>query len=328
MNLGELTEEARDRALDEASAVTDAKAQVIAKILVDDLIMRTGGFWLYDEHTFSTTADTAEYAFPSRFMRPLALFNTTNNGEVIQSHWRAGRVDIDRSNSGVPDVYFPTYTRNVQAQPSSASTVTIVSDSTSDTSANNHYFRIRGLDSNDVEVSVTLDMDGTTPVPSTATFTELYTAEKVTSASIEDDSDNRYVSNGQYTLTSGATTLVQLGTDENRREFQWYRMLPTPDAADNYRLEFLRYPSKVSSKYDKLDIPLMMDNCALLFLDWYIKYALLDKRDDKAFNFYIEQCNTAKRFLQTSENKKIVHGEIDPTRGGGLPTVGYISRRA
>src|SRR3990167_6146919 len=125
LNLWELTQEARDRAIDKSSAVTDAKAQIIASLLVKDIIVRTGGWWLYDEYTFSATALTGSYAFPSRFMKPLMLVNTTNNKELSQEHWRIERNDIDRSQTGTPECYSFTYLRDVQNQPSSASIITV-----------------------------------------------------------------------------------------------------------------------------------------------------------------------------------------------------------
>lgn len=328
MNLGELTEEARDRAIDKGSAVTDAKAQIIARLLVKDLITRTGGWWLYDEHTFTTTASTGSYAFPSRFMKALILFNTTNNKEVPPAHFRVERADIDRSGSGTPECYSLTYLRDVQNQPSSASTVSVSSTSASDTAANKHYFRLRGVDSNRLEIRETLSMNGSSSVTSTNTYLEVWTCRKATSDSIATDTDDRYVSNGQYTVTSNSAgvTLVQLGADEPNREFQWFRLYDVPDAADSYRLHFLRKPSEVSHKYDKLDIHDFLENAALLWLEWYIKWFLLDKRDDKTWDFYIRECAEKSVFLKKQEGERFARN----TYQSGLyqPPAGYISRRA
>ena len=332
LNLWELTQEARDRAIDKSSAVTDAKAQIIASLLVKDIIVRTGGFWLYDEYTFTATASTGSYAFPSRFMKPLMLVNTTNNKELSQEHWRVERNDIDRSQEGTPECYSPTYLRDVQNQPSSASVVTVSSASASDTAANGHYLRLRGLDMNSIEVRETLSMNGASSVLSSTSFLELWTVEKVNSNTIANDEDNRYSSNGIITATSNAAavTLVKLGVDEARRSFQWFRLYPIPAAADSFRLHFLRRPAEVSHKYDKLDLPDFLENAALLWLEWYIKYYLLDQRDEKTFNLYLEQLNQATEFLKRNEDQRIRHGEIDPTGSRNLyqPPVGYISRRA
>ena len=332
LNLWELTQEARDRAIDKGSVVTDAKAQIIASLLVKDIIVRTGGFWLYDEYTFTTAASTGAYAFPSRFMKPLSLMNTSNNREVPQAHFRIERADIDRSQTGLPDCYSFTQLRDVQNQPSSASVVTVVSASASDTAANGHYLRLRGLDSNSIEVRETLSMNGASNVLSSTSFSELWTVEKVTSNTIANDDNNRYFSNGIYTVTSNSAvvTLVKLGVDEERRSFQWFRLFPTPDAADSYRLHFLRRPAEVSHKYDKLDLPDFLEGAALFYLEWYIKYYLLDQRDEKTFQLYLEQLNQATEFLKRNEDERIIHGEIDPTQGSRLyqPPVGYISRRA
>jgi len=56
----------------------------------------------------------------------------------------------------------------------------------------------------------------------------------------------------------------------------------------------------------------------------------LDKRDDDAFKFYIDQLGIVSEFLKNSEDEKIGHGEIDPTRRRNIyqPPYGYISRRA
>lgn len=332
LSLGELAEEARDRAIDKAEAVTDAKAQIIARLLVKDIIAKTGGWWLYDEHTFTTTASTASYAFPSRLMKPLILFNTTNNKEVEPTHWRVERGDIDRGDSGTPECYAMTYLRDVQNQPSSASTISVSSSSSSDTSANNHYLRLRGLDSNYIEIRETLSMNGTSTVTSSNTYLEVWTCRKATSESIADDTDNRYFTNGQYTVTSNsaAVTLVKLSVDEPNREFQWFRFYPIPDAADSYRLHFLRKPIEVSSNYDKLDLPDFLEAAAILYLEWYIKWFLLDDRDEKTWNLYVAECVEKSEFLKKIEGERFAHHGIDPTRGGRLyqPPAGYISRRA
>ena len=257
LNLWEFTQEARDRAIDKASVVTDAKAQIMARLLVKDVIVRTGGFWLYDEYTFTTTANTGSYAFPSRFMRPLVLFNTTNNKEIPQTHWRVERADIDRGSTGTPECYSFSYYRDVQNQPSSASVITVSSAHASDTAANGHYFRLRGWDSNSIEISETLSMNGTSSVASTGSISEVLTCQKVNYNTIANDENNRYSTNGIYTVTSNAAavTLVKLGVDEAQRRFQWFRLYDIPAAADSYRLHFLRKPAEISNKYDKLDIP-------------------------------------------------------------------------
>jgi len=331
LNLGELTEEARDRAIDKASSVTDAKAQIIARLLVKDLIIRTGGWWLYDEYTFTSVASTGSYAFPSRLMKPLLLLNTSQNNVIEQEHWRIEGDDIDRSQTGTPRAYSYTYLRGVQNQPTSASKVTIASSSASDTAANGHYVRLRGLDSNYVEVRETLSMNGTTDVISGNTYLEVWSLDKGTNVTIASNESTRYFSNGQYTATTNAAavTLAVIGAEESRREFQWFRFFPVCDSADDYRLHFLRKPSEVSTSYDRIDIPDFLETAALLYLEWYVKAYLLDQRDDKTFQFYVEQLAEAEHFLKDLPGQRIIHGEIDSTRGGLYqPPAGYISRRA
>lgn len=321
----DLKEWAKKKGVDVSSINTNEKLQLQAKLLVQDMVIRTGGFWLYDEYTFSSVASTGTYAFPSRYWKSLILFDTTNENEIDHIASTDEKYNIDRSNA-TPWGYSLCYRRQVQAQPSTASKVNIISTNTNDTSANGHTFVVRGLDSNSLEIGESLNMNGTTTVQSSNTYAEIWTASKGGTRI----TTGRYTSNGQYTLSAGATTLVILSIYEDSREHQWVRLHNTPDAVINYRLHFVRKPKNVTRDYDNLDIPESFENAALLGFEWYVKSYLLDRRDDKTLAMYVDELQRVSEFEAKHYDERIVHGAIDSMQDIGLytPPMGYISRRA
>lgn len=314
--LTDVKTETRDRLKDTAVSpiLNDTRFLRWAKEFYLDFIPRTGGGWLYDEYTFSSVASTAEYAFPSRFMRALKLFDTTNNKEVFCGDNQDEVADPDRSNTGTPSWYQRAYLLEVQAQPSSASVITASSSSASDVTS--YFVQIRGLDANSNEIEETITLNGATGVATTASFTKVYEVTK------------NGTSNGIVTVTSNtaAVTLVKLSKEETRRQFQWIRLVSVPDSVIAYRLHFLRKPRQVVDAYDSFEIPDYYSGAMLNFFEWkgaQIMYEV--SKQQSIFGKYIESINQAIDFVGRDLNYVTIHKEIEENIDSQF---GYISRRA
>lgn len=321
LTYGNLKTLTRSLAKDDASACTDEIMRYFAELLMEDLILRTGGWWLYDEHTFASVAAQGEYAFPSRFLLPLKLWDVDNECEVEKLGAGDEQDDPDRGDSGTPRCYKYSYTRQVQAQPSSASVITAASTSTDDTSS--YTMRVRGLDANDVEIAENITLNGTTSVATTTSFTEVWSITKNKS------------SNGIVTVTSnaGAVTLVRLASEELSRDHQWIRMLEAPSAIINYRLDFIRKASIVSDDKDRLEAPELFTRALALHLEYLVKHFFYDVSDEKVFAAYLEAVQLTNDRLGKTPSDRWIHrhvGAFASQRTGHYqpPIAGYISRRA
>lgn len=254
--------EVRGRCVDSDDLLTDAwfDRQVWDAYIF--LTVKTGGFWLNDTDTFTTTTSEAEYALSSETWVIKRLVDTSNRRvlrRIIEED--EAYSDPDRSLTNQPTAYFGTYLRTVQYQPSSASQITIVSSSASDDS--DYSVRLRGKLSSGIEVPETVTMDGTTPVVSTNSFVSF----KISKAQ---------VSNGYYTVTSnaGAVTNVVLAPEEIQRQYPWIRLASTPGGAYTIREDFLRRPMNVVADTDIFEVPELLEE------------ALVNRYEEKAQRYY------------------------------------------
>ena len=131
------------------------------------------------------------------------------------------------TDTGDPFNYYNLGKFGVQVQPTSDSTITIVSSSTSDTS--NFFVTITGFDTSDVFVREKLSVNGTSNVTSTVSFSRIERVVKTTSTG--------YTFSGNITVKdSNSTTLSVIPIWVDSPEYVWIEFYPTPDTSRRYIL--------------------------------------------------------------------------------------------
>jgi hypothetical protein len=146
----------------------------------------------------------------------------------------------------------------VAAFPSSASVVTAVSTSASDTGAA-YKVHIQGIKSDGDIAEESLTFNGTTPVIGTIPFVEILRVTKTQEF------------NGTLTLTSnsGGVTLLTLGATEFGKQYRQIQLVQTPSESQTLSYRFFRKPIRLEEDYDIPEIPspysqlLVWDACML-----------------------------------------------------------------
>jgi len=131
------------------------------------------------------------------------------------------------TDTGNPEFYYPFGDFGVQLQPSADGLISVVSDSALDTTTT--YITITGYDSNNIWISETLTMNGTTAVPSTKSFT---TIERVVKS--EDDGTS-WVGNVNVT-DAAANVLARIPSIVESPTYRWIEFYFKPGTALTYNI--------------------------------------------------------------------------------------------
>lgn len=148
-------------------------------------------------YTFNTVVGTQSYVLPDDFGKPFIVRDATNKNELAELDYQVliSNNISTISSSGIPTQYSIIEDR-IQDQPTSASILTLVSTSASDTIQS---VLIRGISSS-VEVYESVSINGTSSVTTTNSYTRIISISKSA------------VSVGKITATSnaGAVTVVAI----------------------------------------------------------------------------------------------------------------------
>lgn len=187
-----------------------------------------------EETSFTTVSGTFEYFLDDRVLVPTSFRDITNGNEIIiQTEEKFNREipDPDFTDLGEPTIIIPKGKVRIKAQPTSDSIITVVSDSTADDIASLKFVSIIGL-SNGVQTTIRLQLNGTTPVISIVTFTEIFAVSK-----------NETTGNITITTNSGAVEIdkIQPTKNENTR-WRVHLLEKVPDAALTIKFSYYRRP--------------------------------------------------------------------------------------
>lgn len=219
------------------------------------VITYSSGYWLKEETTFTTVASTASYALASTAWIVTQMIDTTNQRIVTRTDYEdEAHSYINRSNTGLPYAYYRIGNRGVSAQPTAASAIAIVSDSALDVTS--YTVRVRGLVSG-LEYTEVETLTGTTPVSTTATFTDIYEINK------------NLATNGTVTCTSNAAavTNVTLPLEAKYARFQWIRFKTVPAGTYTMRYIYIRRPANVLQDSDAFEVPEELEECIVMALE-------------------------------------------------------------
>lgn len=190
-----------------------------------------------DDYTFSTVAGTAKYVLPDDFRKPLSVRDTTNGNELAETSLQKLISDYPSSltSAGTVERYCLTI-EPVQAQPTSASVLAIVSSSSADST---QTITVRGV-SSAVEVYEEVALTGTSPVSTTNSYTRVISIGKSAETS------------GKITITSNsaAVTVAVISPETLTPRFNLIRLHYVPSTAVTIALPYYIKPLPMNSGYD------------------------------------------------------------------------------
>lgn len=207
------------------------------------LTARVWPFMLWpNEETLTTTAGTRKYALKPGIGKLLTLWDTTARTFVPlipRREWEG--MGVDRTEQVLPlgAIYGDWWP--VKAQPTSATTLSLVSTSASDTTVT---VQLTGLDSDGEYLTETVTMTGTTPVATSGSFAFLLGVTKI----------GTWV--GTLTLsTSGGTSLLVLKAAETSKQYPTLEFVETPEGTRSYTWTAQRMPTTLVNDNDIPDTP-------------------------------------------------------------------------
>ena len=178
-----------------------------------------------DEVTLTTVANTSQYGLPMSALRILNIDDGTNNRSLEEISSREyDSLYPGTATSGTPRRYYVLWRRGVQTNLSAARTVAVVSSSTAD-AGGDYTARLQGQDSNGVWQNEQLELNGTTTVTSSNTYTKLMTVSTAATTG------NTITGRVTVSQSTEGTVLARIPPSVPRAEHLWVEFYPIPDGA-------------------------------------------------------------------------------------------------
>jgi hypothetical protein len=177
-----------------------------------------------EDYSLAVTVGTQDYTLPDDFGKEIYAVDSTS-GEYLE-RTTIQKFAIDNPsliNQSGDTKYYTILTGSVRNQPAAASTLSIVSSSTADTSQTVY---IRGLNGT-TEVTESVTLNGTAAVVTTNSFTNI---SKITKQS----------SSGYVTITAGAVTVAVIGARAVDYIVKIFRLLQSPANASTVYIPYSR----------------------------------------------------------------------------------------
>lgn len=190
------------------------------------------------DYEFNTVSGTQDYVLPDDFYKPLSVRDSTNGVELAETDLQSliTAYPDDVSEEGTVGKYL-IMEQAVKAQPTTATAVSIVSSSGSDTT---QTVLVRGI-SGGVEMTEEETLTGATPAPTTALFTSILGISKSA------------VTVGKITCTAGVTLCV-LPPETLESRYKIMRLHYVPTTALTIVAPYIMKPSPM---YDDMDYPVL-----------------------------------------------------------------------
>lgn len=188
---------------------------------------------LFNTYTFTTTAALATYPMPNDFEEAWYIYDNTNKKVLWQRQEIGPQNDTTLVGSSE---YFTVGEISMKDQPTSASTLSIVSDSSSD---NTQTVFVRGI-KNGYENTETVTLSGTTPATTTGSYTKILQISKSATSS------------GVITVTSnsGAVTIAVIPAGQLQARYRIIRFFYIPTASVSMVVRYKRSPLPLVNDYD------------------------------------------------------------------------------
>lgn len=200
-------------------------------------IMRRANHIQTSRYDFTISATSEDTVLPDDFNDCVSLIDKTNKQKLTQidfQQWTSGDVSsIDTASTTSSYIIFDDV---VNTQPTSASTISFVSSSASDTT---QTFYVRGLVGG-VEDYETGTLNGTTPVPTTKSFSRIYAI----------GFDAVRVGIVTATSNSGAVTIGVIAREAVQTRYKKLRLVPISNITLNLEMIYTQKAMPMSQTYD------------------------------------------------------------------------------
>jgi len=192
---------------------------------------------LFFTQSITSTASVSAYPLNYDTDQILSVLDVTNDeklSQITEKQFQEEYGDVWDS-TGTPTNYFLRYL-SIKDQPSAATSPTVASNSSNDSS---QTVQIRGI-SGGSEVSETLTINGTTDVTAAFSYTEILGFSKSTTAS------------GTFTLYDNdeSTELARLVPEELTSRYKQIHLHYIPSGTIVYRVRGKRRPAPLNNDYD------------------------------------------------------------------------------
>ncbi len=204
------------------------------------LLSRPWPFMLWPrQESFTSVANVRTYALHPSCGKLLSMWDDTQRNffpTVVRRNWQTA--GVDRTIQGVYPcgyIYGPTWP--VAAQPTTASTLTLVSSSSNDTTVT---VVIAGISSTDAYVTETVTMAGLTPAVTANSYLNVLSVTKT----------GTWVGTLTMTITTGSITALTLGATEYGKSYPTIEFTELPQAGLPFYYTFQRTPKALVYDYD------------------------------------------------------------------------------
>ena len=257
----------------------------------------------------------SKYGLPLYARTDLNIDDPNNDRSLVEITSR----EFDKSfpgstDTGDPFNYYNLGKFGVQYQPTTDSTITIVSSSTSDTS--NFFVTVTGFDSNDVFVREKLTVNGTSNVTGSVSFSRIERVVKT--------ANTGYTFSGNITVKdSSSATLSVIPLWVDSPEYVWIEFYPTPDVARRYVLRASAWKPDLVKDEDWPDIDDYFHN--LILYGAGVEVLPSFGKDDTAMLFkqmYTERISEYRSGVKRDSN--LTQTFADVQMGRMLPRTPYI----
>lgn len=207
-----------------------------------DILKRVNFEDIDDDYSFNTVAGTSDYILPRNFSKPVYIYDSTNQLEIpevsLQELINSNSVDLYSTGDVQRCVLL---TKPVRLQPTSTSTLSIVSSSASDST---QTVAIKYIDNNGVEIYETVTLTGTTPVSTSGSAVEILSISKSA------------ITVGRITVTAnaGAVTVAVLAPADLAYFENVVRLHYTPNGIITIKMPYIRRPYPLLNDYDQPSI--------------------------------------------------------------------------
>ena len=204
-----------------------------------DILKRVNFQDINNDYSFPTVSGTSDYILPRNFGKEVYVYDSTNQLEIksvsLQELINSNSADLYAS--GDIQKYIITI-KPVRLQPTSTSTLSIVSSSASDST---QTVAIKYLDSNGIETYETVTLTGTTPVVTSGSAVEVLSISKSAST----------VGRITVTANAGAVTVAVLAPADLAYFENVVRFHYTPNGVVTIKMPYIRRPYPLFNDYDQ-----------------------------------------------------------------------------
>lgn len=254
-------------------------------------------------HTFATVSGQEDYVLPK-------LVGETYKIKSSGSPYDISVVSEDTFDRNVPNPTSggnPTFARlfemvGVETQPTSASTISVVSSSTQDTT---QAVLIKGLVNGQVDYEQ-VTLNGTTAVPTSKSFSAIYAVSKSAETA------------GRVTLTSnsGGVTNVVMAVQEKVVRLRKIRLYPIPSSVLTITVKNFGLPPELTHAYEDTEIHPRWD----YVVDQFAFALAIQAKGKEQLEEFITQMGVGVKMLEedmTTEEHISTEEIIIPERWGG-----------